>query len=61
MEEEQPKDYVTPTYEEWVKAEYIASPFWIKITYQLQKHIVLTLSSSFVLGYLAGAYLGRFW
>lgn len=56
--EEQPKDYVDE-YDKIVKEAYDASPLHVRIMYQLQEYIIVTIASAFLLGYLAGVYFGK--
>lgn len=59
---EQPKDYeVSNAYDELIKEELKASSLFVRVVFSLQKHIFLTIASSFSLGYLAGTYFGKFW
>lgn len=59
--QEQPKDYEVPTFEEFLDQEYRNLNTLEKITYRLQDHIWKIISISIAGGYVAGAYFGKFW
>lgn len=57
----QPKDYVEEEYNAMIAEEYSKLPLYLKIVYQLQNHIIKTIITTLIIGYLAGTYFGKFW
>jgi hypothetical protein len=60
----QPRDYVDPdeeSFEDWLERGYNELSLIEKIIYNLQKNLPVTVLSCIFIGYLAGAYFGKFW
>ena len=53
--EEQPKDFVPQTFEEFWKDEFDQLNIWQKIYYHWQEYTI------YIIGYFAGMTYGKFW
>ncbi len=54
-------EFKPETFEDWINQGYKELNFFSKLLYHLQDHIILTIFSSLIVGYLAGTYFGKFW
>ena len=59
--EEQPKDFVPQTFEEFWKDEFDQLNIWQKIYYHWQEYTIYITLASLVIGYFAGMTYGKFW
>ena len=61
MDQEQPKDYVLETFEEFLENEYKYLSPYQKVIYFLQNHVIKLLLVALAGDYWLGTHFGAFW